>query len=528
MEETTERVTLFPLHEKQRAEAPKAFLLTLAEAKRIMRAARVMFPVLCKYIHVDEDKIYTPEVQEQLRSEILEAFNSKRINRTSLLKVCNKVRNSNYWSYSLTGITLNTKTGDRETYFSYTVESNIDSLDNLSITPHTYPAFYHDLTIAEQAVILNIPGDVLYIPHEELSKAKTLYNVIAESKEPIKESADFITVKSSKIIDVLNSVTKMNIDEVKNKRSYNEEGLLTDIFEITAGNGVTISVDAGKFDELALFSPATDKLKTLLENYTLINGYHDNRFYLTLDQYMQALGLKDRKEAAKKFRAGAEIIHAIKVTAETPDNSFKSRSVAQEMDYISGRGQQGSYITGKWSDAYLEHLEHTKQQIQMPRSIFTIPDNRRNEYRFAKSFNQQKRRNIGKPNNIENRLRVSTLLEISTLPKYETLPNKAQASQKIIDPFIKAFDYLEEHNILTWEFRYSRTDKKDGRLSDEDLNRLFTDYSLFSSLVVEVKWPTEPDYSNLLEHKQRQLEKARASGSSRRRGRPRKQPVKEG
>ena len=517
----------FPLHEKQRAESPKAFLLTLAEAKRIMRAARVMFPVLCQYIHVDEDKIYTPEVQAQLRAEILDAFNRKRISRASLLKVCNKVRNGRYWTYSLTGIQINTGT---PATFSYTVESNVDGIiENDNITPENCPAFYNeDNTISDIARILNIPNDVLYIPGEELSNAKSLYNAIAEEKEPVKESADFITVKSSNIIDVLSSLTKMNIDELQNTRSYGDDGLITDVFEITATNGVKISIDAGKFDDIAIFSPATDKLKTLLENYTLVNGYLDNRFYLSLDQYMSALKLKDRKEAAKKFRAGAEIIHAIKVTAETPDSSFKTRSVVQEMDYISGRGQQGSYITGKWSDAYLEHLEHTKQQAQMPRSILTIPDNRRNEYKFAKAFFLQKRRNIGKANNIENRLRVSTLLEYSTLPKYETLPNRAQASQKIIDPFIKALDYLEEHNILTWEFRYSRTDKKDGRLSDEDLNRLFTDYSLFSSLVIEVTWPTEPDYSNLLEHKQRQLEKAKANSRGRRRGRPRKEPVKEG
>lgn len=515
------KIELYPLHEQERAAAPGAFLLSLTEAKRIMNAAKVMAPVLHKYLYVDDDAIKTPEVQKQLRGEILTAFNSKRISRDSLIKVCEKVRQGKYWTYYLTRIEASTNSPSRDIY---TLESNVTGVGGKdAITPDTYPAFYEgEPTIAKIAAIVGIPAGVLYIPEAELINVRALYRVIATTQEPdTGEDQHFIAVKSSLIIDVLSSVTKAAFDDMQTVESFNG-----DIFEITAANGVKISIDAGKFDRLAITSPGTDKLKTLLENYTLINGYSDNRFYITLEQYMTALGLKDRKEAAKKARRAVEILHAIRLSAEDVDGNFKGRGIVQEIDYNRGKGQQGSAITGKWTDAYLDHLRKTPQTAQQPRAILTIPDNRRNEYSFAKAFHLQKRRNVGKPNNIENRLRVSTLLNYSTLPEYESLQDRAQASQKIIDPFIKALDYLEEHGLFTYRFTYSRSEKKGDELTEADLNALYTDYHLFSSLLVEVQWTIEPNYTNLLEHKQKQIEKA-STTTRRNRGRPRKKPIKE-
>lgn len=517
---------MYPLHEEERKAAPKAFLLSINEAKRIMRAASVMMPILYSYINVKEDQIKTPEMQAQLRQEILSAFTSKRISSESLLKVCNKIRNSKYWTYHISAIIIGKNAPD-DNQFEYEIQSNVDWLfsNDATITKAKYPDFYKkNNSIADIADILGIPSDVFYIGELELHYSENIYRVVSKTaQEPIKEDPLFITVKSSNIIDSLSIITKSDIKDPAILRSKNEEGLITDVFEITAANGVKLSIDAGKFDELAIMSPATDKLKTLLEHYTLANGYHSNRFYLTLKQYMAALGLKDRKEAVKKFRTGAELIHAIRITAESQDGTeFKGRSLVQELDFITGRGQQGTYITGKWSDAYLEHLARTREQAQMPKAILTIPDNRRNEYRFAKTLFLHKRRNIGKEN--ENRMRVSTLLDVSTLPRYDSIP-KAQAGQKIIEPFIRSMDVLEELGILSWEFRYSKSVAKDDKLTDQDLNTLFTDYELFSSLLVEVSWIIQPDYNNLLEHK-RQREARALQAGNRRRGRPKKEPVK--
>lgn len=511
-------IEIIQLYERERTETPNAFLLTLKEAKLLMRARRAETQALEKYSHFDEEQIKKPEIQAKIKEDILSAYHKKRISTANLLKACKKVQESRHWTFYLSEVII----GYGQQTHIYEYKSNIPGVGG-KITPETFPNFYgKDHTVSEIAQILGIPDGTLYADDFELVSASHAYSVLAQTIQAPGDSKEqtFIAVKSSPIIDVFDYITRSSI-----RSAVHMEGF-EDMYEITAKNGVKLTLKAEAYGVMPLASQNADKLLIQCNNKSILTGYKSDKVSISLSEFMNARKLKDRKEAAKKAREALNFIFAIALTAEEQyGGSFQKKRIVQSADYIQGKGQQESTLTIQYTSDYFNHLKRIPQQAQYPPEILAIPDNKKNSYIFAKEFCHSKRNNIGTGE--ENRLRVSTLLQYSTLPKYEDLPNKAQASQKIIGPFIDALDYLEEIGILSYEFKYSKTEKKGDELTEKDLQALFTDYALFSSLIVEVAWINEPDYSHLIERKRQQKAIAAAKETApKKRGRPRKKPVK--
>ena len=179
---------LFSAHEQERKQTPGAFLLTLSEAKRIMKATKIIFTLSTKYVSMGEDAVSAPEFQKQLRVEILTAFKDQRVSADTLKKICEKVKNSHYWTYSLSQIIFNANEAPTVLYTIESSEPGIGGTD--AISPDTFPEYYErDHTIAEIAKILSIPDGVLYVPSGELHAAHTIYGILTADETDTESAA---------------------------------------------------------------------------------------------------------------------------------------------------------------------------------------------------------------------------------------------------------------------------------------------------------------------------------------------------
>lgn len=499
---------------EEREANPTAFALTVTEARYVVRASWIQTNVLRQYLDISDEERRKPAVQAKIREDIFTAFKNKRVSTTRLVKLAERVRSGLYWSYSIVSIDADAD------ITTYEIASNIEGLRS-SFDTVTFASFFDTEDVRERARLIGVPDEALYLPTIEFHSLQALYRLCRGHGDiqPAQGKGDYWQIKSSPILDVLGEIGTTALIERELIEGFKNE------YRITAANGVTITIDANAYEDLEqlLKTPNADKLMIQFNYKAVERGLTSKTVELSLDEVMEERGLKDRKEAAKAVRAAVNLLYAVSVNIEDKaTGSFKKSRIAQEATYTAGTGRK-AVATITYTDGYFKHLQTTQQFLQYPRKLQLIPNNRANAYIFGRAFANQQRRNIGKPNNIENKLSVRTLLRRSNLPTYSKLKDKGQASQLIIRPFLDAMDYLEEDlQLFTYHFQYAKSGGKAVELTDADLDKLYGDYSLFSSLMVEVVWNDTADYEHLLERKRVQHERAEARQSKPKRGRPKK------
>ena len=499
---------------------PDAFALTAQEARLVVRADWIQVDVLQRYIGLEEEQLKSPTIQAEMRENIFLAFKEKRISPARIVKIAERVRQGLYWSYHIVHVVVPNQEQGIERVDTYEVDTNIAGVTKRFDT--SLQAFFATDNPRERARLLGVPDAGLYVPTFELHSLQSLYHLCKEREITPQGKPDYWSIKSSLTLDALSEVASKSLiwelSELYNGYAY----------RTTTPNGVSVSIDASAYEDLEqlLHTPNADKLLIQFNHKAIEQGLTSKTVELTLDEVMEARGLRDRKEAAKAIKAAARLLYAVSINIEdVATGSFSMRRVAQEATYIAGKGRK-PVATITYTDAYYKHLQTTQQFMQYPTKLQMIPNNKTNAYIFGKEFAKQKRRNAGKPDDIEDKLTVATLLRRSTLPTYTSLKDKGQASQLIIKPFIDAFDYLEEQQLFSYHFQYKKDGGKPVELTDADIDKLYTDYSLFYSLVVRVSWYNPPDYEHLIERKELQRERARKNkGKGKGRGRGSK-PVK--
>ena len=499
---------------------PAEFALTAAEAKLIVRAEWVFTDAVHKYIGLEDEELYSEAVQSAMEADVFDAFKEKHISPKRIIQIGERVRSGDYWSYNLVHVVVPNQEQGIERIDTYTLESNIEGLGGKEFDTSSLEAFFATDNPRERARFLGVPDTALYVPPFELSSLKHLWKICKERQLTPQVKPDYWRIKSSPVLDVLSEIGSTALIERELIDGF------TDTYKITAANGVTVSITAVDYDDVELLfrTPNADKLLTQFNRKAVEQGLNSKTVQLTLDEVMEERGLKDRKEAAKALRAATKFLFALNVGIEDKETgSFKLRKIAQAADYEAGTGRK-AYATITYSDAYFKELQTTQQFLQYPRKLQLIPNKKQNAYIFGKAFALQKRRNIGKPDDIEDKLSVATLLRRSILPRQQDLKDKGQASQLIIKPFIDALDYLEQElQLFSYQFQYKKSGSYPVELTEVDIDRLYGDYSLFYTLIVKVTWNDAADYQNLLERKQAQRSKARQSqGKGRGKGKPAK------
>lgn len=304
-----------------------------------------------------------------------------------------------------------------------------------------------------------------------------------------KEKSTFSTIRQG---TATNALTKVKPSTKKNTVIDPITGTAT----ITQGS-LTITIP--DFTELTGFKTSTYQLLDALTVALTETGAKSPVVALSLEEYMAKRGLKDKKEARKQATADLETLFNATI-------SFKEkRRKGQEQDFhdiriIDSKGIRKGIINVSFGTSFYNILLGYPI-MPYPAQLWTLNGNRNpNSFYLLRKIAEHKNMNVGKKN--EDTIAVKTLLAVApNLPSYEeVMATGRQLNQRIIEPFERDMDALED--TLTWTYCHSNN----SPLTDEELASL--SYETFKSLLIKIDWKQYPDQTARLERKAEQIAKA--------------------
>lgn len=509
----------FPTFEEQRKREPDLYLLNRTEANVLSKAAIVESFVELSLTPPPDEKDKRPRLERIGKSKIKDTLQQSLVKNgvslARLKKICIKIVDSKAWTISPS---LPDAIQDTDTIHYFTTDRTAEGKKGRGEAPVLWDS---NASISEKALICGIESGLPFVFASELKAAEILNGLLFDAEIPEQQEM-YSLVKSSALLDCMVNIGRMALEKADPTDNY---------ILISAANGTQfmLSLENGAcLNDLQ--RPFVDKLQKLIQETLIKSRLKTTEFEIKTEDFLEVTEKSDKKTATEKLKAFALIAGGARWKYTKPNGGFGMLNYMQRIDYDPGKGREGGKITGRVSEDYLMHLRNNalSKYIYHSRLLYKIPDNMPNAYKFLVEFSEQKRRNKGESGNIENKLSVLTLLQKSTLPTYESLKKKSQAGQKIIEPFVKSLNYIDDLGAFSWEFAHSTTDEESGKLTDKELYDVYTNYKLFSSLVIVVKWYEEPSYETLLSKKQEQKEKATAAQEpKKKRGRPRKNPQPE-
>jgi hypothetical protein len=310
------------------------------------------------------------------------------------------------------------------------------------------------------------------------------------------------------------SIRSTTSDENKNTFSTTRQGTATNAFTkikpntkrntvidpITGTATITqgdFSITIPEFTKLTGFKTSTYQLLDALTVAFTETGAKNSVITLSLEEYMAKRGLKDKKEARKQVTDDLETLFNAKI-------SFKEkRKKGQEQNFhdiriIDSKGIRKGIITVTFGTAFYNILLGYPI-MPYPTQLWTLNSKRNpNSFYLLRKIAEHKNMNVGKQN--EDIIAVNTLLAVApNLPSYEEVMETDRAlTRKIIDPFERDMDVLEE--TLTWEYCHS----KGNPLTEEELNSM--NYDTFIRLLIKINWKQYPDQTKRLKRKAELLE----------------------
>lgn len=319
---------------------------------------------------------------------------------------------------------------------------------------------------------------------------------VAPSILPIgdKEKSTFSTIRQGTATNALTKVkpsTKKNtvIDPITGTATITQGSLTITIPDLTIPD----------FTELTGFKTSTYQLLDALTVALTETGAKSPVVALSLEEYMAKRGLKNKKEARKQATADLETLFNAKI-------SFKEkRRKGQEQDFhdiriIDSKGIRKGIINVSFGTSFYNILLGYPI-MPYPAQLWTLNANRNpNSFYLLRKIAEHKNMNVGKKN--EDTIAVKTLLAVApNLPSYEeVMATGRQLNQRIIEPFERDMDALED--TLTWTYCHSNN----SPLTDEELASL--SYDTFKSLLIKIDWKQYPDQTARLERKAEQIAKA--------------------
>lgn len=527
-------------YEKTRDINPAAFLLSQDEHDFIYRAYYAASLTSLQYLAVDFGKKKTDDARFRkiVKEEVLKLFEEKQVDMDRILSISQRLDTCKWWSLVLRQIyewsELHPNKAD---VYAFDLVSNVDGIPLRSVRTDEDAAVFKTYDAREQARLLHIPDSALYVSYTELfmiALLRDICNVPAVESEILKEQG-FMRIPNNPVANALYTIGSDALKRSMLKPAYDADNQLITERIIKGSNGVNVYLTDDGNTDLIFKSNNVDMMYTLLLHKALTE--HSKDMVLSLDEFMEIRGLKDRQTADEQARAALAILKKMEIELQYKKGKtitgFRRtnilQSIAWEEDSSKRRGRKIRYGAVFSDDIYsaatssAAFAQMTGYEL-LPMQIMRISGKKPHAYRFARLFNAHLRRNVSNPYQQPYDLTVKYLLNNSTLPRYEDLKDKAQVKQLIIKPFDDSFEYLVEQGIIK-EFTYHH--RKDGdkiqELTDDERDRLLYDYDLFSSLLVRIVWAKQPDYNHLKEQKAKRL--AEANKPKRKRGRPRKQPI---
>lgn len=208
---------------------------------------------------------------------------------------------------------------------------------------------------------------------------------------------------------------------------------------------------------------------------------------LPFKKYMEMRGLSDEKEARRQALADLETIFDARITLKEESKGKKGKPRDfQDIRIFDAKGTiKNSVITASFGATFFNLLQ-TYPVMPYPPQLWRLNGNKNpNSFYFLRRITEHKNMNKGKAN--EDLISVKTLLDSSPcLPSVEDVKGAGrQLGQRIIDPFIRDMDALEES--LAWSLWAK---DKNGNLISESREGL--DFDRFEALLVKVDWRQYP------------------------------------
>ncbi len=301
-----------------------------------------------------------------------------------------------------------------------------------------------------------------------------------------REKSKFSTIRQG---TATNALTKLRAIEGKNATVDPITGTAT----IAKGN-FTLTIP--NYDKLAGLRTSTYQLLDAITVAFTASGAKSPTVIIPLTEYMERRGLKDRKEAKKQVTTDMELLRQASITGEEKRGRGKKKeTVAYSFVNIADSGdvKRNGDIVFTFGNTFYKMLL-CYAVMPYPAQLQTLNNNNNpNSYYLLRKIAEHKNMNVGKKN--EDIIAVKTLLATAPfIPSYEeVMATGRQLNQRIIEPFERDMDALEE--TLTWTYCHSNNKP----LTDEELASL--SYETFNGLLLKIDWKQYPDQTARLERK---------------------------
>jgi hypothetical protein len=301
----------------------------------------------------------------------------------------------------------------------------------------------------------------------------------------------------------------MQINAITRAGTINSDGVI-----ITVDEEALLSVSAQTFKVLIMYlSKATEQLPRG-DQITAEAIQRSRAVSLTLEEYMRACRIRDKKTAREQLNAAVLALYGISLEwDETEYNKpeGKSRKVKERVhhrmritDHTITR-EEGNPVKRGAAEIRLtfDMAEYLAGAYIMPYPSALLTINTHNNpysiplgWKLCALYNM----NYGKPR--QNRTTVETLLRAAKgIPRYNVIAEKGQVYDRIIKPFDRDMRALVEAGVLSSYYYFEDN-------GDRVDNIAALSYSAFSTLNVWYELKGYPDQAPRLEAKQRRISAA--------------------
>ena len=288
-----------------------------------------------------------------------------------------------------------------------------------------------------------------------------------------------------------NTLTKLRPD-IGNTKIDNISGTAT----IQQGDyTVTIS----NYAQLVGLRTSTYQLLDAITISFTESGGESPTVLLSLSEYMERRGLKDRKEARKQLVADLDVLLKTNATW-TEDRRNIPDGGLNLVDTWTWYDKRKTIVAFTFTISFYSLLL-SYPVMPYPAQLQRLNSKRNpNSYYLLRKIAELKNMNVGHETG-EDIISVKTLLENAPfIPTYdEVMRGNRNLVDRIVKPFERDMNALSD--TLTWHYCYSK-----GKTDDNIVET--PDYSDFITYNVKISWRNYPDQTERLERKAKKIEEA--------------------
>lgn len=477
-------------------ENPGLYAITAEEYSIIIKADFLVDSITRHYVAVNDSSDNSVLVTAATPKDIIQAMNKGGLDADKIKALTDDVLNRRKWYTTLLKVTDDGKIST-ERYILLRSDT-----DRTEIKYSDVPSMEHD--IKAWAAALRIPATFKYIPSFAWNALKQISLIFEQNENtPAIMPANYSTIRQGTVTNIL---TKLRAIEGQNAIIDPMTGTAT----ITKGN-FTLTIP--NYTTLTGLKTSTYQLLDAITIALTVTGAKSPTVLITLDDYMERRGLKDRKEAKSQVSEDMKLLRQASITGEEKRGK---NTISYSFVNIADSGEvrrNGDIVFTFGSTFYKMLLGYPV--MPYPAQLQTIKNKKYpNSYYLLRKITELKNMNAGKQS--EDIISVKTLLGAAPyIPSYDdVMSGNRNVSERIIKPFERDLDALAD--TLTWEYCHS----KGAPLTDTELVNM--DYSIFSKLLVKIYWKDYP--AEAVQKAIERREQAKAKATPKKRGRPRKNP----